>query len=163
MRIIMAMKMKSLVFHEDSAEVEPDSDTDDKDYNGIFDAEDSEEESSESSNCVVEMSSKEEWEELQDDGVICRDNHGTHHSSKGSGSHIHKIGMQNLSEKTSTKRKRTCDYKEDEVVRILADSILDQAEAPFKEGNEPVKEPTLPLKFTFGVERKLKRRRSWIN
>uniref|UniRef100_A0A6N2K5B8 Uncharacterized protein n=1 Tax=Salix viminalis TaxID=40686 RepID=A0A6N2K5B8_SALVM len=116
----MAMKMKSLVFHEDSAEVEPDSDTDDKDYNGIFDAEDSEEESSESSNCVVEMSSKEEWE--------------------------------NLSEKTSTKRKRTCDYKEDEVVRILADSILDQAEAPFKEGNEPVKEPTLPLKFTFGVE-----------
>ncbi|KAF9689735.1 hypothetical protein SADUNF_Sadunf01G0123200 [Salix dunnii] len=101
---------------EDSAEVEPDSDKDDKDYNGIFDAEDSEEESSESSKGVEEMSSKEESEELHADGVICRDNHGTHHSSKGTDSHKHKI------------------------------------EAPFKEGNEQVEEPTLPLKFTFGVE-----------
>ncbi|CAK7356242.1 unnamed protein product [Dovyalis caffra] len=87
-----------------------------------------------------------------DDDFICVDDDGIHPSSKGTGSQKRKIGVQDLSGKRSFKRKRNRACKEDEVIRILADTILDQAEAPFEEKNEPVEETTLPLKFTFGVE-----------
>jgi DNA repair and recombination RAD54-like protein len=48
-----------------------------------------------------------------------------------------------------SKRRR----KEYEVVKILANSLfLDLEDVPFKEEREPLEEPVLPLKFTFGIE-----------
>ncbi|XP_021670414.2 SNF2 domain-containing protein CLASSY 4 isoform X2 [Hevea brasiliensis] len=49
-------------------------------------------------------------------------------------------------------RKRIRAYEDHEVVKILANSILDKTEMPCEEIDEPVIEPSLPLKFTFGTE-----------
>ncbi|KAG8637881.1 SNF2 domain-containing protein CLASSY 4 isoform X2 [Manihot esculenta] len=49
-------------------------------------------------------------------------------------------------------RKRIRAYEDHEVVQILANSILDKTEIPGEEIDEPVIEPSLPLKFTFGTE-----------
>ncbi|KAJ6400272.1 hypothetical protein OIU84_015843 [Salix udensis] len=66
-------------------------------------------------------------------------------SRKGSGGE-HGLGV---CRRKPSKRRR----KEYEVVKILANSLfLDQEDVPFKKEREPLEEPVLPLKFTFGIE-----------